>query len=73
MDHVHTFQGCSPYFRGTYHGNPGHGKWFKFNDNTIEEFDMNDTTIEAECFGGSYRAKVYDQCEWDRREPDLNI
>ena len=47
--------------RGTYLSNPGLGKWIKFNDNTIEEFDMNDTTIEAECFGGSYKAKVYEQ------------
>ncbi|XP_051788643.1 ubiquitin carboxyl-terminal hydrolase 24 isoform X2 [Erpetoichthys calabaricus] len=37
------------------------GKWYKFNDNMVEEFDMNDETLEYECFGGEYRPKVYDQ------------
>ncbi|XP_015922706.1 ubiquitin carboxyl-terminal hydrolase 24 [Parasteatoda tepidariorum] len=35
-------------------------KWFKFNDITVEDVDMNDMTIEAECFGGTYKAKVRD-------------
>ncbi|CAL1268833.1 unnamed protein product [Larinioides sclopetarius] len=35
-------------------------KWFKFNDITVEEFEMNDLTLEAECFGGTYKAKVRD-------------
>lgn len=35
-------------------------KWFKFNDTTVEEFEMNDNTLEAECFGGTYKAKTYD-------------
>lgn len=39
------------------------GRWYKFNDNVVEEFDMNDETLEYECFGGEYRPKVYDQCE----------
>ena len=29
----------------------------------VEEFDMSDTTVEAECFGGTYKAKVYDNGE----------
>ncbi|XP_023809753.1 ubiquitin carboxyl-terminal hydrolase 24 isoform X3 [Oryzias latipes] len=37
------------------------GRWYKFNDNMVEEFDMNDETLEYECFGGEYRPKVYDQ------------
>ncbi|KAK7150579.1 hypothetical protein R3I93_011730 [Phoxinus phoxinus] len=37
------------------------GHWYKFNDNVVEEFDMNDETLEYECFGGEYRPKVYDQ------------
>ncbi|KAM9385228.1 ubiquitin carboxyl-terminal hydrolase 24 isoform 3-T3 [Pholidichthys leucotaenia] len=37
------------------------GRWYKFNDNVVEEFDMNDDTLEYECFGGEYRPKVYDQ------------
>lgn len=35
-------------------------RWLKFNDTTVEEFDMNDATLEAECFGGTYKAKVHD-------------
>ncbi|XP_053324952.1 ubiquitin carboxyl-terminal hydrolase 24 [Spea bombifrons] len=36
-------------------------KWYKFNDTVVEEFDLNDETMEYECFGGEYRPKVYDQ------------
>ncbi|XP_034271054.1 ubiquitin carboxyl-terminal hydrolase 24 isoform X2 [Pantherophis guttatus] len=39
----------------------GKGKWYKFNDTVVEEFDLNDETLEYECFGGEYRPKVYDQ------------
>lgn len=39
----------------------GKSKWYKFNDTVVEEFDLNDETIEYECFGGEYRPKVYDQ------------
>lgn len=40
--------------------NGDRSRWLKFNDTTVEEFDMNDTTLEAECFGGTYKAKVHD-------------
>lgn len=43
------------------------GRWYKFNDTVVEEFDMNDETLEYECFGGEYRPKVYDQCKQDWR------
>lgn len=43
------------------------GRWYKFNDTVVEEFDMNDETLEYECFGGEYRPKVYDQCKRRRR------
>ena len=36
------------------------GKWYKFNDTIVEEFDMNDESLEQECFGGTYKATVYD-------------
>ncbi|KAK3701043.1 hypothetical protein QZH41_017822, partial [Actinostola sp. cb2023] len=36
------------------------GKWYKYNDTFVEEFDMNDENLEAECFGGTYKATVYD-------------
>lgn len=39
------------------------GRWYKFNDTVVEEFNMNDETLEYECFGGEYRPKVYDQCK----------
>ena len=42
----------------------GKGKWYKFNDTVIEEFDLNDETLEYECFGGEYRPKVYDQSKF---------
>eukprot|EP00095_Tigriopus_kingsejongensis_P003305 maker-scaffold355_size198070-snap-gene-0.39 protein:Tk03305 transcript:maker-scaffold355_size198070-snap-gene-0.39-mRNA-1 annotation:"ubiquitin carboxyl-terminal hydrolase 24 isoform x8" len=33
------------------------GKWFKFNDTTVEEFDMNTDSLTTECFGGNYKVK----------------
>lgn len=41
----------------------GKGKWYKFNDTVVEEFELTDETLEYECFGGEYRPKVYDQCK----------
>ena len=43
--------------------NPTKGKWFKFNDTDVEEFDMTDSSIETECFGGTYKTKVFEQCK----------
>ncbi len=40
--------------------NPSRGKWFKFNDTVIEEFEMNENSLEAECFGGFYKPKTYE-------------
>ena len=34
-----------------------YGRWFKFNDTTVEEFEMSEENIAAECFGGTYKAK----------------
>ncbi|XP_022244007.1 ubiquitin carboxyl-terminal hydrolase 24-like [Limulus polyphemus] len=36
------------------------GKWLKFNDITVEEFEMTEDSVECECFGGTYKAKVSD-------------
>ncbi len=33
------------------------GRWFKFNDTTVEAFDMNDESLSTECFGGKYKVK----------------
>ena len=30
-------------------------RWLKFNDTLVEEFDLNDHTLESECFGGSLK------------------
>ena len=49
--------------RGNYMSNPGKGKWYKFNDTDVEAFEMTDAALEEECFGGTYKAKVYEQCE----------
>ncbi|PFX13271.1 Ubiquitin carboxyl-terminal hydrolase 24, partial [Stylophora pistillata] len=35
-------------------------KWYKFNVIFVEEFEMNEETLEAECLGGTYKAAVYD-------------
>ena len=32
-------------------------KWFKFNDTTVEEFEMTEETLKTECFGGEYKVK----------------
>ena len=40
--------------------NQNRTRWMKFNDTTVEEFEMNDSSLEAECFGGTYKAKGYD-------------
>ena len=36
------------------------GKWLRFNDNLVDEFTVSETSLEAECFGGSYKAKAND-------------
>uniref|UniRef100_A0A8C4R0F6 ubiquitinyl hydrolase 1 n=1 Tax=Eptatretus burgeri TaxID=7764 RepID=A0A8C4R0F6_EPTBU len=33
------------------------GPWLKFNDTSVEEFSMNDSSLEYECFGGEYYAQ----------------
>ena len=38
-------------------------RWYKFNDTTIEEFEMTDANLEAECFGGSYKVARHDKSE----------
>ena len=37
------------------------GQWLRFNDILVDEFAMNDPAMEAECFGGSYKAKPNDR------------
>lgn len=65
---VHTGQASAGHYyayirdhRGTQLSNDSHGRWFKFNDTSIDEFQMTDEAMEAECFGGKYKAKVIDQ------------
>ena len=31
----------------------------------VEEFDLTDTSVEQECFGWVYKAKVFDSSEMD--------
>ena len=35
-----------------------HNKWFKFNDTSVDQFDMTDEALAAECFGGSFKANT---------------
>lgn len=50
--------------RGPYAGfdpaNPSAGRWYKFNDTVVEEFEMNKATLETECFGGHYKSRTHD-------------
>ena len=39
---------------------PPSGRWLRFNDTKVEEFTMSNAALEAECFGGSYKAKPSD-------------
>ena len=49
--------------RGNYMTNPNKGKWYRFNDTVVEEFEMTEESLENECFGGKYKAKVFDNCK----------
>ena len=35
--------------------NRNKNRWFKFNDTTVEEFEMTDEKMMNECFGGTYK------------------
>ncbi|CAK8688756.1 unnamed protein product [Clavelina lepadiformis] len=47
--------------RGNPTSNPHHGRWFKFNDTNVEEFEMTEQSLEEECFGGTFTSKVYER------------
>ena len=38
--------------------NKYYGKWYKFNDTTVEEVEMTPQFMETELFGGKYYAKT---------------
>ena len=39
---------------------PEAGHWLRFNDVVVDDFVMNQASLESECFGGSYKAKSSD-------------
>ena len=43
--------------RGNLMTNKNKNKWFKFNDTTVEEFEMDEESLMKECFGGTYKVK----------------
>ena len=43
--------------RGNLLTNRNKNKWFKFNDTTVEEFEMTEDNMMKECFGGTYKVK----------------
>ncbi|KAL3319509.1 Ubiquitin carboxyl-terminal hydrolase 24 [Cichlidogyrus casuarinus] len=45
------------------------GRWFKFNDTTVEEVEFDDATLEQECFGGEFVAPA----DLDKDKPDKRI
>lgn len=59
---VHTGQASAGHYysyikdrRGSTITNTSYGKWFKFNDTTVEEFNMTEEAMATECFGGRYK------------------
>ena len=41
------------------------GQWLRFNDVLVDEFNMTNQTLEAECFGGTYKPKPTEsQCTY---------
>ena len=60
--------GCFYYPLFTSRSTTGHvNRWYKFNDTTIEEFEMTDANLEAECFGGSYKVARHDKSKMSLR------
>ena len=43
--------------RGNSVTNVNKNKWFKFNDTNVEEFEMTEENLKAECFGGKFKVK----------------
>ena len=37
-------------------GGASSGMWYRFNDTMVEEFEMSEESMEAECFGGVYKS-----------------
>lgn len=67
---VHTGQASAGHYysfikdrRGSPKSNESYGKWYKFNDTTVEEFSMTEEAMATECFGGRYKAKNTDNGE----------
>lgn len=57
--------------RGTRASNPTYGKWFKFNDTSVElveDFESNMEQLEFECFGGNFNETQFPNSERARRE-----
>ena len=45
-----------------YRPSTGHfNRWYRFNDTTVEEFEMTSESLETECFGGSYKVARQDK------------
>lgn len=40
--------------------NNNENNWFKFDDNEVSEFRMDDDEMRAQCYGGDYTGEVYD-------------
>ncbi len=54
---VHSGQASAGHYY-SYIKDRGSGRWFKFNDTTVEAFDMTDASLASECFGGNYEVKA---------------
>ena len=56
-DPVRTSEGDNS--NSVYSGNESHN-WFKFDDNDVSEFKMDDEEMRNQCYGGEYTGEVYD-------------
>ncbi|CAB4058031.1 USP9_24 [Lepeophtheirus salmonis] len=54
---VHSGQASAGHYYSFVRKRKSNGKWYKFNDTTVEEFELNEESLVAECFGGNYTEK----------------
>jgi ubiquitin carboxyl-terminal hydrolase 9/24 len=54
---VHSGQANAGHYYSFIRDRNSRNKWLKFNDTTVEEFEMTEETMKQECFGGSFKVK----------------
>ena len=54
---VHSGQANAGHYYSFIKDRQKNNTWLKFNDTTVEEFEMTDEALKQECFGGSFKVK----------------